>query len=189
MWHLRVATSLIQNIGAVAPPDVSWMIRAGSCVFEEALFSLHANRASEGKKIPPSRVLVLAMVREVAPRRDTSSNTLPPLIVSPSTSKKVVYMVLNAGIVAVVPACTKLKLSSAPESQHATALKTCPRMAPLSASRRRIRGDDLTSLSGRCSICTGGRRKGQGRPSLACGRAQTKANTRKTRRGEHGLRC
>ena len=55
-----------------------------------------------------------AIERLAAPRTAFSSYRLPPLIESPSTSKKVVKSCSNGAICSCVPAWTKMKSNSAP---------------------------------------------------------------------------
>ena len=73
-----------------------------------------AYSASLISKMPASIVSAAegAMIRSTAPSTASSSYTLPPLIVSPSTSKKVARIRSKAGIGSLVPACTKRKSNS-----------------------------------------------------------------------------
>ena len=87
---------------------------------EKSVFTLTfwvdiAYSASLYGKMPASNVSTAdgAIERLVAPRTAFSSYTLPPLIESPSTSKKVVNIWLNGAICSCVPACTNLKSNSA----------------------------------------------------------------------------
>ena len=74
-----------------------------------------AYSASFSAKNPASIVSAAdgAIVRLVAPSTAFSSYKLPPLITSPSTSKKVASIRSKAGICSLVPAYTKRKSNSA----------------------------------------------------------------------------
>ena len=71
-----------------------------------------AYSASDGRNCPASSVDDGAIVRLAAPSTDTNSYTAPPFTTSPSTSKKVVCIEPNAGIVVDVPDCTNWNRSS-----------------------------------------------------------------------------
>ena len=110
---------------------------AGSAVKSVFTLTLRveiAYKASLSGNTPASSVSAAegAIQREVAPSTASSSYTLPPLIESPSTSKTVMYIRMNAGIEMVVPAYTNRKSNSAarivvgvPSAQDAVTESSC----------------------------------------------------------------
>jgi hypothetical protein len=88
---------------------------AGSALKSVGTFTFRvemAYSASFSGKTPASRCAKGAIWRLDAPTTASSSYTLPPLITSPSTSKKVVNMRSNAGSCSCEPAYTNLKSNS-----------------------------------------------------------------------------